>query len=472
MPNPNIIAYLMLAIWPFVTWRLWKRLDPARALIWTILAGYLILPPIANFNFPVIPDLDKSSIPNIMALVCALYLLGDKVGFLPQSWLGRFLIIAYVFSPFGTVLTNGDPLIFQQKTIQGMRIYDSFAAVAYQVIALLPFFLARRYLAGPEGMKAILVALVAAGLAYSVPMIIEAVMSPQMNVWVYGFFQHDFWQTVRYGGYRPVVFLPHGLWVAFFALMAMLAAFTMLRRTPAAERPKAMLIFLYLGAMLILCRSAGPLFYALCVIPLILIAPPRWQLLLAALTAIVVIAYPTLRGAHLVPLDQITSFASGLSPERGYSLSFRIENEEILLARAQERPIFGWGGYGRAFTHDPITGETLNIADGAWVIIMGTYGWVGYVTEFGLTALPLLLLGYEALRQRKADLSPYLGAVALILAVNMVDLLPNATHIPFTWLMAGALLGESERLVALRKDRLAQRRREGLHAGKPLRTVI
>jgi hypothetical protein len=103
---------------------------------------------------------------------------------------------------------------------------------------------------------------------------------------------------------------------------------------------------------------------------------------------------------------------------------------------------------------------------------MGIYGWVGYLTEFGLTALPLLLLAREALRHRAADLSPFLGAVALVLAINMVDLLPNATHVPFTWLMAGALLGESERLVRLRRDRARETLRSRLHSGAPLRTVI
>lgn len=472
MANPNIIAYLVLALWPVVVWKLWKRLPPAQALIWTILAGYLVLPPLTAFDLPVIPSLDKSTLPNLMALVCALMIAGDRIGFVPASWLGKALILIYVLSPFGTVVTNGDPLVFDEKTIQGMRLYDSFAAVSYQAIALLPFFLARRYLGNPEGMKAILTALVTAGLAYSIPMLIEAVMSPQINVWVYGFFQHDFFQTIRYGGYRPVVFLPHGLWVAFFALMAMLAAFTLMRRTTAEARPKALAVFLYLAFMLVVCRSAGPLVYALALMPLILIAPPRVQIWMAALMAVVVIAYPTLRGAHLVPIDQIIQFANGLSPERAYSLNFRIENEEILLNRAQERPWFGWGGYGRAFTHDPVTGETLNIADGAWVILMGTYGWVGYLAEFGLTALPLLLMGREALRQRGADLSPWVAAVALILGANMVDLLPNATHIPFTWLMAGALLGESERLARLRQDRRADAWRGGLHAGRPQRTVI
>lgn len=472
MPSPNIIAYLVLALWPLVVWQLWRRLEPGRALIWTILGGYLLLPPLTAFNFPVIPDFDKVSVPNLMALACALWMLGDRISFVPQSPIGKALIVVYVLSPFGTVLTNTDPLVFRLATINGMRIYDSLASIAYQLIALLPFFLARRYLGTPEGMRAILAALVAAGLAYSLPMLVEVVMSPQMNVWVYGFFQHDFWQTVRYGGYRPVVFLPHGLWVAFFAFMALAAAVTLFRHVAPEARPKALVVMIYLAAMLVLCRSAGPLVYALGVVPLILLMPVRGQLMIAALLAVIVVTYPVLRGAHLVPIDQILAFADTLSPERAYSLRFRIENEEILLARAQERPWFGWGGYGRAFTHDPITGRQLNIADGAWVILMGTYGWVGYVAEFGLFALPLLALGREALVQPKAALSPWVGAVALILAANMTDLLPNATQIPFTWLMAGALLGEAERLARLRRAALAEREARRNRVGGPARTVI
>lgn len=471
--TPNIIAYIALALWPVVTYKLWQRLDRAQALIWTILGGYLLLPPVAAaFNFPVVPDLNKMTIPNLMAMACAMWLVKDRFSVVPQSWLGKALIGAYVLSPFGTVLTNRDPLFFVQTSIQGMRIYDSFASIAYQAIALLPFFLARRYLGNPDGMRHIILALVTAGLAYSVPMLIEVVMSPQLNVWVYGFFQHDFFQTIRYGGYRPVVFLPHGLWVAFFACMTVLAALALLRRSPAETRPKTMVTLLYLVFMLVLCRSAGPLVYAMALAPLLVLAPVRLQILIAAVMACVVVAYPILRGAHLVPVDQILEFANGLSPDRAASLRFRIENEEILLARAQERPWFGWGGYGRSFTHDPITGRTLNIADGAWVILMGNYGWVGYLAEFGLTALPLLLLAAEALRHKAAELSPWVGAVALILGANMFDLLPNATHIPFTWLMAGALLGEAERLANLRSDRAGLAQRGRLHAGKPHRTVI
>lgn len=450
---PNALAYLMLAIWPVVTVALFRQTEPRRALIWSILAAYLLLPPVAKFDLPVVPDLDKYTISNLMAAICVLAPGGKWKGWWPESLLGRVLIGLYVLGPFATSLANTDPLIFTANQIPGMSIYGSFSAVAYQMLWLLPFFLGRRLLGDPEGLRLLAHALVAAGLAYSLPMLIEVRLSPRMNVWVYGFFQHDFFQTVRYGGYRPVVFLPHGLWMAFFTLMAMASALILMRVKPADQRPKALVIFGYLAAMLVICKSAGVLVYAAVICPLVVLARPRLQLLVAAGLAVAVLAYPALRGLHLVPVDSVVNVAQGLSPDRAYSLEFRIHNEEALLARAEERPWFGWGSYGRNFTHDPVTGENLEIADGAWIIILGINGWLGFIADFGLNALPLLLLGREALARRGGEgLSRLTAGMALIVAAGMVDLLPNATKVPLTWLLVGALTGEAERL---RRQRIA-----------------
>ena len=42
MPNP--LAYLMLALWPVVTIALFRRLPADRALILSLMLGYLFLP--------------------------------------------------------------------------------------------------------------------------------------------------------------------------------------------------------------------------------------------------------------------------------------------------------------------------------------------------------------------------------------------------------------------------------------------
>lgn len=466
MITPNAFAYVMLAIWPVVAYVLWTRLDPARALIWTILAGYLLLPPLTAFDLPVVPDFDKTSIPNLSALVLAFLILGDKISFLPDGPVGRLLIGLFIVPPFATVLANSDPIPITSGDIQGMTLYDSVASVTNQIITLLPFFLARRYLATPQAMRTLIVALLAAGFAYSVPMVLETQISPQLNIWFYGFFQHDFSQAIRSGGYRPFVFLQHGLWVAFFALMCLMSAVILFRAGPATLRPYSAVAVLFMVLLLLACKSLGPILYAVLLIPVLLLAPRRWQLVVAASLALVVVIYPLLRGAHLIPLDSILEIAGRLNPERAESLAYRFDNEERLLARALERPVFGWGGYARNQILDPITGDILSVPDGDWIIVLGIYGWLGYIAEFGLLALPLMMLGRLALDRRASVVPVEVAGVALILAANMVDLLPNATVVSLTWLMAGALLGYAEALGREMRPQAVSR------SAVPRRTVI
>jgi hypothetical protein len=469
---PNALAYLMLLIWPVIATGLFRHLPREKALVWSILAAYMLLPPLANFNLPAVPDLDKFTIANLCALALTIWVLDEKISFLPRSLIGRMLIVLYIISPFATSLTNPDPIPIVLKDVPALRLYDSVSAISYQFIALIPFFLARHMLKTDTGMRAIVGALVTAGLIYSLPMLLEARLSPQLNVWIYGFFQHDFLQSMRGGGFRPMVFMPHGLWVAFFALMSAMSALIILRTGTAEERPRQLLVFLYLIFMLYLCKSVGPMVYAMGLVPVILVMGRRWQLLLAAVLGLVVITYPLLRGAHLVPLDAILDYALALSTERHQSLNFRITNEELLLARAMEKPLFGWGGYGRSLILDPIDGHILSVPDGQWIIVLGTYGWLGYIAEFGLLVMPLILLGREALLQRSAAFSPFACAIALIYAANLADLLPNGTLIPFTWLMAGALLGYAEVMQTQRRAAAKAKWQASLANAKGPRTVL
>ncbi|QLQ20403.1 MAG: hypothetical protein HZT43_20105 [Exiguobacterium profundum] len=144
-----------------------------------------------------------------------------------------------------------------------------------------------------------------------------------------------------------------------------------------------------------------------------------------------------------MPIDTVMALAHGISAERAQSFEFRVMNEEALLAHGAARPLFGWGGYGRNLLHDPVTGRALSVSDGMWIIRLGMNGWMGYIAEFGLLAMPLMLLARVSLRQVPA---PAVAAMALIYAANLVDLLPNATLVPLTWLIGGALLGQAEAL--------------------------
>src|SRR5690606_36437626 len=120
---------------------------------------------------------------------------------------------------------------------------------------------------------------------------------------------------------------------------------------------------------------------------------------------------------------------------------YRFLNEDLALEKVDQRPIFGWGPWNRQRVFDPDTGEELSTAlDGTWVLILGNGGWARYLGQFGLITFPLIALYFR----RPLELTLATTGLALALAVNLLDLLPNSSLTAVTWLMAGALAGRLE----------------------------
>lgn len=463
---PNTLAYAALLAWPAIAWALFRVLPFERALIWSILGGYLLLPPETAFDFPLVPPFDKSSIPNLSAFLIVTVVLRRKIPIFSGTPAIRLLLILFVASPVATTLLNTDPIYVGSVIVPGRPISDAFAQLVRQALFLLPFFLARRWLTTETAQREILLALLLGGLVYSIPMLIEVRLSPQINIWVYGFFPHAFDQQIRFGGFRPVVFLTHGLVVAFFALTAVIAAFGLWRAEKAKNRGPYLLYGGYLLAVLVLCKSVGALIYAAAAVPILLFARPRTQILIAGLLAAVVVAYPILRGAGMIPVESMIERAATIQEERAESLAYRLRNEAEVLAHTEQRPIFGWGGGGRNnVLYDPTAPNpdervSYAVLDGRWIIVLSIFGWSGYMVEFGLLALPLILLAWRTRDRESKNISLYVGPVALILGFNVFELLPNSPLTPFTWLLAGAILGHAESLAKPAPTR------------KPIQTVL
>lgn len=452
---PNAFAYLMLMIWPLVCIALFRKLSLERAIIWSILGGYLILPQSAEFDLPLVPSMNKTTIPSIGAFLCCVFLVKKPVAFWPEGWAMRLLVLAFVAGAVPTVLTNGDPIVFSLlgdtapivfsvASLPGLGLRDLLSVVINQIIILLPFFLGRSYLSDETGLRALLIALVIGALAYSLPALLEIRISPQINTWVYGFFQHDFQQMIRQGGFRPIVFLPHALWLAFFVMSAAMAAIALSRRVEGRERIRFLAIAAYLLVLLVLCKSLASLIFAMVLAPVLLMGDARMQIRLALIFALVAIIYPMLRNNGWIPLDDLMAYATAISPERAQSLGFRFDNEQQLLARADLKPLFGWGGWGRNLVRDMETAEILTIPDGEWIIVFGSFGWVGYIAQMGLIGGPLILLWWGMNRWPGGQVPRFLAPAALLLAITMIDMLLNAILTPYTWMMAGAILGAAE----------------------------
>lgn len=446
-----MIGTLAILIWMIVIFQLFARREPAVALSVSILGGYLLLPQNFAINLPAFPTLSKASLTALAATLAAVMLLkGARLkalpygavlpGLLPKSRAIRILLILLVIGIIGTVMTNTDPLSYGTRRLSALRFYDILATTGNTLFSLLPFFLARKYLADPAAHKKLLILLALAGLIYSLPALYEVRMSPQISRMIYGYFPHSWMQHNRAGGYRPVVFLHHGLWLAIFFCGSFLAALTMWRMSQGQIRTRWMIATLWMFMTLVLAKGVGALGIGLLLGMMILVLPLRLQMIGMAALAAIVLTYPMLRSGGQIPTGAIVDLAASYSPERAGSLSFRLKNEDLLLDKANQRPLFGWGTWGRNRIYDQ-DGNDIAITDGYWVMRIGTAGWIGYLAELGLLTIPLIFLG---LRWKTLALTPATAGIAMALTANLIDLLPNATLTPVSWLLAGALAGRLE----------------------------
>lgn len=444
---PNQIAFLALAASPIFVAVMMSRLSVERAIIWSLMLCYLFLPETpAVFDFPMMPPLDKHNIPALMVFAVLLWRREPSGPLLPDSVLGKVLVLTFIFSPILTVLTNMEPVYFGIVSLPALGLKDAAALILEQFLQILPFLLARQHLASGGAQRELLRALMIGGLIYTPFMLIEIRLSPQLNNWVYGFFQHYFAQTIRFGGYRPMVFLYHGIWVAFFLMTSVISAFALWRLHKGKGRIKLLACALYLSLILVMAKSLGSLIFAALLVPLVVLLTPRTQIRIAVLIGAVALAYPLLKGADLVPQERMLEQAEKIDPDRAGSLRFRFQNEDTLLERAYIKPAFGWGSWGRNHILDPYNGIILTVTDGFWIISIGTYGWIGFLAQFGILLLPLGLIWRSMGSHRDDIISPFVAPLALMLAINVTDMIPNATLTPLTWLMAGALTGYAEKL--------------------------
>ena len=225
MPNP--LAYAVLIFWPVVMIVLFRKLPPAQALTWSILGGYLLLPQKIGFDMPLIPPLTKDSIPSIAAFLIYVLMLRRRIALLSGPWSLKILVLLFVAGPFFTVAFNADPAIWGAKFLPGLRLYDAVSVVVGQFVFVMPFFVARVLIRTEEDFLSMLRIFVYCALVYSVLILIEVRMSPQLNNWIYGYFPStSFLQQIRFGGFRPIVFLGHGLKVSFFIAISILALIT------------------------------------------------------------------------------------------------------------------------------------------------------------------------------------------------------------------------------------------------------
>jgi hypothetical protein len=445
---PNALAYIALFSWPLIVFIILKRYPVNVGIFISITAAFLLLPAGLEIDPPLLPPLDKVSISSISLLICLILLRKKFKLFQPGSILNVFLVylIVIVFSVF----FNGDPVIIGGKFLPGLTPYDALSELIRALLRIVPFFLGRYFFTDIKDNENILKILVIFALFYSIPMLYEIRMSPQLHNIAYGYYATDFIQSMRGSGFRASVLVGHGLPLAFWVSIAALAAMALHKNKTKILKFPAITTILFLMFVLILSKTWGALFNVMLGAVFVYLLSPRKQVKLALVFASLVMLYPVSKIVGVFPDKEIIQTISEYNVERADSMKTRYINEERLLTHALEKPIFGWSGYGRNRIFDEL-GKDITITDGMWILQMSIYGSIGFLFYYILLLTPL----YSATKYLKDIESPsdkvYFSLLSLMLALCIIDSVPNTNMGTMNWLLAGALMGQCENL---KKQRL------------------
>ena len=400
------------------------------ATFWTIIGGYLVLPQRVAIDFPLIPPLNKETIPAIIAMVGCIFIKKQRMSFLPKKGVEKWLLVVFLLTPFITVFNNQE--IY--NNISGLTFKDGISFTISQYLKVLPLIIALQIVRTYDDQIVIFKLLVLSSLFYSVLILFEIRMSPHLHSWIYGFMPHSFGQQIRFDGFRAMVFLGHGLLISMYIAIALGAAVVLAKQKIKVTRFSQWGIVLFLLMVLYVNKTVSGFALGFALLSVIAFTSEKIIRLIAIASMGMVILYPVLSIMDLFPHQLLIDMASSFSPERGESLAFRFHQESLLLEHAIDKLYFGWGGWDR----NRLEGS---IADGFWIAIVGTNGLVGFVTLFGLAAVSVFRTSRACKLLESKPEKMVLAGHALIISIIMIDQIPNESFNALSVFLIGALLG-------------------------------
>jgi len=318
----------------------------------------------------------------------------------------------------------------------------------------LPYFVARVYFSDLQGLNTLGIMVFVGGLLYIPFCLEEMIMSPQLHRLTYGFHQHSFLQSMRGEGFRPMVYMDHGLMVAMWMVSASMLGLWLSYSgvipkkwsiLPYGDFLRKFPLWLLLATLLVttmLMKSTGAL--TLLMLGLItLYFSNKWKTTIIILLLLVIPpTYMMTRATGLWSGENLPILvAEKISEERAQSLQFRFDNENILVEKALDGTFFGWGGWNRSRVFDE-DGKDISITDGLWIITLGTKGIYGLLLLLIVIELPILLLLYRSNPGlwHKPEYAA-IAAMAVLLALYMIDNLLNGMVNPIFMLFNGGICG-------------------------------
>jgi tetratricopeptide (TPR) repeat protein len=427
-----ITLYAMLFGWiPFVL-VLFALMPPHRAAAVAVVGAWLVLPPVA-IGIAGLPDISKSSVTTAGIMMGTLFFGLNYLSKFRPRWFDLPMLM-WCFTGIATSVQNT------------LGFYDGLAdAVTQALMWGLPYLCGRLYFSDPDGLRTFAVTIIGGGLCYVLPCLWESRMSPNLLQHIYGV---SHWAGTRLGGYRPHVFFWTGLECGMWMTAASLTAWWLWKCGTTKKIGQVHFtggVLSILIATTFLCRSTGALALLICGMTILWLSTRfKTRLILAGLLFAGPL-YVAVRVPNLWSGQQAVDLAESIvGPDRAYSLKYRFMCEDLLIAKAMQQPILGWGGWGRAdafFNADtPYPAKVQT--DGLWIIYLGGKGFAGLICIYLAMILPAGLFVWRFPARLWADprVAPA-SVAAVLLTMYIIDCLLNGFVSLIYITLAGGLMG-------------------------------
>jgi len=431
----TILVPIMLFGWVILTVILFFTLKPHRAVLFSVIGGCLFLP-MVSYNLPGFPEYSKNTA-IALGLILGGRLSGQRKAASFEWKLYDLPMFLWCLSPIVTSLTNQ------------LGFYDGLASSFENIIIWgIPYLTGRIYFNSASTLRDLCLGIIIGGLLYVPLCLYEIRMSPQLSNTFYGFFPHSFLQHFRYFGFRPIVFMQHGLMVSLWMAVSSIIAFWFWLSRDIKQLkgiPTMPFIVAVLVITSVLCKSANGWFTLVIGCGFYFINRYSKTRIPFLLLILIVLFYIGLRSINFISAHDVEKAAAYVfDAERIESLAYRLSAEDLFTIKALERPLFGWGGYDRGIPVDPNTGQYLiTTIDSLWLIVFSSQGYFGLIVLFSAMLIGPWLTFRSAINKFKdSDFSKQAPILlSLVVVLFSIDSLFNSMINPTYIVTFGALVG-------------------------------
>jgi len=335
------------------------------------------------------------------------------------------------------------PLPIASSVTNDQGLYDGVMFAVHQMFLWgIPYFVGRVHFRDWASARELAIGVFIAGLAYTPFCIFEMFMSPVLHERIYGVSAFGSWDVRRLGGYRPSVFMISGLEVGLLMTSASLVGVWLWWTGSLRRLMGAPMMPVVLGLLVItgLCRSLGALVLLALGLGAIFTCGTLRSAKPLLLLVIPVVLYISARATDPSAGQFLLDAAAMIEQERSDSLAVRMRMEDVLIERAMEKPLFGWGTSGGNRIRNE-EGRDVTLSDSLWIIVIGMNGLVGLASVYTVLVTPIVLTAW---RFRWAVWRDPLGGPACVLALMTglftIDCLFNALINPIYVVAAGAVV--------------------------------